>query len=115
MSNFRKKQDTIKHNVEQILKNDLHSRSDDYYLCSLYLQKFANNNSNVSAEVFRNFVNILRNYKEYKLPDLWSIRRARQDLQKNNPELKALDTEQIIIKAEREHREYYGKRPFIID
>lgn len=113
MDNFRKRQDKIKCNVKQILKEDIHSRFDDYYLCALFLEKFASDNTNISSEELYNFVSILRHYKEYQLPNLFSIRRARQDLQKNCPELKAPGSELHTMEAEQEHRNYYSRSYFI--
>lgn len=113
MDSFKKRQDKINSNVEQILKEDIHSRYDDFYLCSIYLQKFAESNANISSEAFKNFINVLHNYKEYNLPNLFSIRRARQDLQKNFPELKAPGKEKQTIEAEQEHRQYYSTSRFI--
>lgn len=108
MDNLKEHQDFITANVEQILKNDIHSRSDDFYLCALYIKNYAHSN-HISSESFNTFIRVLRNYKEHQLPNLFSIRRARQDIQKKHPELRAPNNERKRIEAEQEYRDYYSK------
>lgn len=108
MSDLNLHLDKVKINVKEILQKDNNARADDFYLCGVYLKKYAKTNLNISPDKLDLLIDILMNYKTYRLPNLFTIRRARQQIQKDNPNLKTDIPKGYVSQAELEHRAYYA-------
>lgn len=96
LENLRKIQDII----EELLKSEPRTRSDDFYLYARLAEIIAKQNGNADNTELKHFIYVLKYHSQYNIPSFSTSFRTRQKLQSENPEYK-----NAYIAAKREENE----------
>lgn len=97
----------IKVIVHEILKDDEMSRNDDDLLYLSVIERFTKDTECPVTPYSMTLAYFLINRKKHRLPKFESVRRARQKLQKDHPELKACEkVEAMRQENEKAFREF---------